>query len=127
MIVCSCNVITRRDVESVIEEILVADPYAVLTPNLLYHRLGRRGKCCGCFPHVSRILVEHGTLVRADDRGRRTAAGGADDAEEAPPPRPELASRDIRKSAVWNHSKNALSRARNCSRKGSHTNRARTT
>ena len=66
MIVCSCNVITRRDVESVIEEILVEDPYAVLTPNLLYHRLGRRGKCCGCFPHVSRILVEHATIVRAD-------------------------------------------------------------
>jgi len=64
MIVCSCNVITRRDVELVIEEILGDDPYAVLTPNLLYHRLGRRGKCCGCFPHVSRILVEHGTLVR---------------------------------------------------------------
>jgi bacterioferritin-associated ferredoxin len=64
MIVCSCNVITRRDVESVIEEILIADLYAVLTPNLLYHRLGRRGKCCGCFPHVSQILVEHGTLVR---------------------------------------------------------------
>lgn len=65
MIVCSCNVITRRDVETVIEEILTADPYAVLTPNLLYHRLGRRGKCCGCFPHVSRIMVEHTNVVRA--------------------------------------------------------------
>ena len=65
MIVCSCNVITNRDLESVIEEILVADPYAVLTPNLLYHRLGRRGRCCGCFPHVTRILVEHSTIVRA--------------------------------------------------------------
>ena len=65
MIVCSCNIITHRDIEAVIEEILLDDPYAVLTPNLLYHRLGRRGKCCGCFPNVSRILVEHGTLVRA--------------------------------------------------------------
>jgi bacterioferritin-associated ferredoxin len=64
MIVCSCNIITRGDIEAVIEEILADDPYAVLTPGLLYHRLGRRGKCCGCFPHVSRILVEHGTLVR---------------------------------------------------------------
>ena len=64
MIVCSCNIITRRDVELVIEEILTDDPYAVLTPNLLYHRLGRRGKCCGCFPHVSSILVEHGTIIR---------------------------------------------------------------
>jgi bacterioferritin-associated ferredoxin len=64
MIVCSCNIITRRDVELVIEEILRNDPYAVLTPNLLYHRLGRRGKCCGCFPHVTEILVQHGTLTR---------------------------------------------------------------
>ena len=64
MIVCSCNIITRRDVELVIEEILGDDPFAVLTSNLLYHRLGRRGKCCGCFPHVTEILVEHGTLVR---------------------------------------------------------------
>jgi len=70
MIVCSCNIITRRDIEAVIEEILLEDAYAVLTPNLLYHRLGRRGKCCGCFPHVSDILVEHAILVRSRiDRG----------------------------------------------------------
>ena len=64
MIVCSCNIITRRDIEAVIERLLAEDPYAVLTPGLIYHRLGRRGRCCGCFPQVSRILVEHGTLVR---------------------------------------------------------------
>ena len=65
MIVCSCNIITRHDIEAVIEGILAEDPYAVLTPNLLYHRLGRRGKCCGCFPHVTNILVEHAIAVRA--------------------------------------------------------------
>ena len=79
MIVCSCNVIVRRDIESVIEEILAEDPYAVLTPGLLYHRLGRRGKCCGCFPHVSRILVEHGTYVRD-----RIASGTMPAAEDQP-------------------------------------------
>jgi bacterioferritin-associated ferredoxin len=83
MIVCSCNVITRRDVESVIEEILVADPYAVLTPNLLYHRLGRRGKCCGCFPHVSQILVEHGTLVRERIEGGECPAPAMDAEEDS--------------------------------------------
>ena len=84
MIVCSCNVITRRDVESVIEEILVADPYAVLTPNLLYHRLGRRGKCCGCFPHVTEILVEYGTLVREGiEQGETLVAGGEDESAAA--------------------------------------------
>jgi hypothetical protein len=65
MIVCSCNVITRRDIEAVIEGLLAEDPYAVLTPGLIYHRLGRRGRCCGCFPHVSAILVEHLGVVRA--------------------------------------------------------------
>ncbi len=65
MIVCSCNIITRRDIEAVIERILSDDPYAVLTPNLIYHRLGRRGRCCGCFPQVTDILVEHAIAVRA--------------------------------------------------------------
>jgi hypothetical protein len=65
MIVCSCNIIVRSEIEAVIEDILRDDPYAVLTPGLLYHRLGRRGRCCGCFPHVTQILVEHGTFVRA--------------------------------------------------------------
>lgn len=85
MIVCSCNIITRRDIEAVIEEILLKDAYAVLTPNLLYHRLGRRGKCCGCFPHVTDILVEHAISVRARiDRGEaKEIAEQQDDCEEA--------------------------------------------
>jgi bacterioferritin-associated ferredoxin len=85
MIVCSCNIITRRDIEAVIEEILLEDAYAVLTPNLLYHRLGRRGKCCGCFPHVSDILVEHAILVRARiERGETDELSEQqDDCEEA--------------------------------------------
>jgi bacterioferritin-associated ferredoxin len=84
MIVCSCNIITRRDIEGVIEAILADDPYAVLTPGLIYHRLGRRGRCCGCFPHVSRILVEHGALVRERiERGEQRE--GASDEEESSP------------------------------------------
>ena len=87
MIVCSCNVISRRDLEAVIEEILSDDPYAVLTPGLLYHRLGRRGKCCGCFPSVTDILLEHGAHVRAQiETGtweRRNQSKGSDDQSDA--------------------------------------------
>jgi hypothetical protein len=82
MIVCSCNIITRRDIETVIERILTDDPYAVLTPNLIYHRLGRRGRCCGCFPQVSRILVDHAILVR--ERIERGEMPAAEDAAEPP-------------------------------------------
>ena len=82
MIVCSCNVIVRREIEGLIERLLADDPYAVLTPNLLYHRLGRRGKCCGCFPHVSRILVEHGEHVRARIAAGEVIVSAPDDAEQ---------------------------------------------
>ena len=76
MIVCSCNIITRRDIERIIEQCLAEDRFAVLTPNLIYHRLGRRGRCCGCFPQVSQILVEHGPYVRERlDRGDMPKAG----------------------------------------------------
>lgn len=80
MIVCSCNVISRGDIEAVIDEVLAEDPYAVLTPGVLYHRLGRRGRCCGCFPLVSRILIEHLAKVRArTEHGER--AGPVTDKE----------------------------------------------
>jgi hypothetical protein len=82
MIVCSCNIITRRDIERVIERLLCADPYAVLTPNLIYHQLGKRGRCCGCFPEASRILVEHCIAVREQiERGELPSS--ADDQEDA--------------------------------------------
>jgi hypothetical protein len=87
MIVCSCNIITRGDIEAVIEEVLADDPYAVLTPGLIYHRLGRRGRCCGCFPHVSRILVEHAILVRERiERGDGTEEADDDAAKREWPP-----------------------------------------
>jgi len=84
MIVCSCNLITRRDIEEAIEAILAEDSYAVLTPGLIYHRLGRRGKCGGCFPHAVRIMVEHGDAVRAR-LGADKPAGEEGDTPPGPP------------------------------------------
>ena len=85
MIVCSCNIITRRDIEAVIERLLADDPYAVLTPNLIYHRLGRRGRCCGCFPQVTDILVEHAIAVRARiERGELPGSQPTKDGDASP-------------------------------------------
>ncbi|ESR22409.1 (2Fe-2S)-binding protein [Lutibaculum baratangense] len=58
MIVCHCNVITRKEIEEVVDRLLAADPYCVVTPGRIYHRLGKRGRCCNCFPLVVQILVE---------------------------------------------------------------------
>lgn len=75
MIVCHCNVITDRDIEATVRELLAADPHRLLTPGLVYMTLGKKGRCCGCFPNA--IEVIH----------KAAAACGATVVEDAPPAR----------------------------------------
>ncbi|MEM1198787.1 MAG: (2Fe-2S)-binding protein [Pseudomonadota bacterium] len=62
MIVCSCNIIRRAEIESAILDLLEQDPWKVIVPLQVYHSLEKRGKCCGCFPNVVGIIVEQTTL-----------------------------------------------------------------
>ncbi|BBE73598.1 (2Fe-2S)-binding protein [Oharaeibacter diazotrophicus] len=82
MIVCHCNVITDRDIRRAVFDLLSADPHRLLTPGLVYMTLGRRGRCCGCFPNAISVIraaaAEYGgTLVEetvdAVDRDRSAA------------------------------------------------------
>ena len=57
MIVCSCNVITSHEIESVITGFLEADEWQLITPGMVYHAMAKRGKCCGCFPRVIDMIV----------------------------------------------------------------------
>lgn len=57
MIVCSCNVIMEREIKSVIRELLSSDPWQLIVPLQVYHEMGKRGKCCGCFPRLVDIIV----------------------------------------------------------------------
>ncbi|WP_181708239.1 (2Fe-2S)-binding protein [Chthonobacter rhizosphaerae] len=58
MIVCHCNVITLADIHSVVDELFDADPWRVITPGLVYMTLGKRGRCCGCFPNAVRVIED---------------------------------------------------------------------
>lgn len=62
MIVCSCNIIRRSEIEGAILDLLEKDPWQVIAPLQVYHSLEKRGKCCGCFPNVVGIIVEQTTL-----------------------------------------------------------------
>lgn len=73
MIVCHCNVISRREIEEVVDRLLADDPYCVITPGRIYHRLGKRGRCCNCFPLVVQILVERVDRIRDGERAKETA------------------------------------------------------
>lgn len=58
MIVCSCNIITEKEIRSVIIDLLKEDPWRLIVPLQVYHEMGKRGKCCGCFPQLVDLIVE---------------------------------------------------------------------
>jgi hypothetical protein len=50
MIVCSCTVITDRDIEGALIEILSAPNAPIPTPGIVYRHLSKRMNCCSCAP-----------------------------------------------------------------------------
>jgi hypothetical protein len=57
MIVCHCNLITQKEIEGTIVELLQADPWQLIVPAKVYHALAKRGRCCGCFPNVVETII----------------------------------------------------------------------
>jgi hypothetical protein len=73
MLICHCNVITEREIEDAILELLDQDPWTLIVPAKVYHSLRKRGRCCGCFPNV----VE--TIIRVTENFHaRSEASGAE-------------------------------------------------
>jgi hypothetical protein len=56
--VCSCNLITDRDIKEVIISLLDEDCWQLIVPGKVYHAMQKRGRCCGCFPNVVDIIVK---------------------------------------------------------------------
>jgi hypothetical protein len=50
MIVCSCTVISDRDIEGALVEILNRPNAPIPTPGVVYRHLQKRMHCCGCAP-----------------------------------------------------------------------------
>ena len=57
MIVCSCTLITSEDIAEAVAELRTEDPLVVLTPGLIYRRLGKRPSCGNCLPLVTELMV----------------------------------------------------------------------
>jgi bacterioferritin-associated ferredoxin len=57
MIVCSCSMITAKDVADAVTSLRTADPFVVLTPGLIYRHLGKRPSCGSCLPLISKLMV----------------------------------------------------------------------
>ena len=50
MIVCSCTVISDRDIEAALLDILSQPDAPIPTPGVVYRHLQKRMNCCGCAP-----------------------------------------------------------------------------
>jgi bacterioferritin-associated ferredoxin len=57
MLVCHCNLITQKEIEATIVELLDADPWQLIVPAKVYHAMRKRGRCCGCFPNVVETII----------------------------------------------------------------------
>jgi bacterioferritin-associated ferredoxin len=71
MLICSCNVITDKEIEKAIISLLDKDPWQLIVPAKVYHTLHQRGRCCGCFPNVVETIIRvteeyHARLARGD-------------------------------------------------------------
>lgn len=59
MIVCSCTLITAKDVEETVTALRTRDPFVVLTPGLIYRHLGKRPSCGDCLPLITKLMVAY--------------------------------------------------------------------
>ena len=57
MLICHCNLITEREIEEAILDLLEQDPWTLIVPAKVYHSLRKRGRCCGCFPNVVETII----------------------------------------------------------------------
>lgn len=57
MIVCSCNVISEKEIEDVVLSMLTENQWQLITPGQVYKAMEQRGRCCGCFPNVLDIII----------------------------------------------------------------------
>ena len=72
MLICHCNLISEREIEGAILDLLDQDPWMLIVPARVYHALAKRGRCCGCFPNV----VE--TIIRVTENYHRRSEANAE-------------------------------------------------
>jgi len=57
MIVCHCNLISQKEIEDTIVQLLDEDRWQLIVPAKVYHAMAKRGRCCGCFPGVVDTII----------------------------------------------------------------------
>ena len=65
MILCQCAVISDRDIEIAVSEIMSAGPGLLPTPGVVFRHLNKKMNCCTCAPvTVAAIYAAMDTLAK---------------------------------------------------------------
>jgi bacterioferritin-associated ferredoxin len=57
MIVCSCSLISAKEVAEAVAALRAIDPLAILKPDRVYRSLGKRPACGGCGRLVKELIA----------------------------------------------------------------------
>jgi hypothetical protein len=68
VIVCSCAVVSDRDIEIAVIEILSVPNAPLPTPGLIYRHLEKKMDCCGCAPLA--VATIYSIVERLERDGR---------------------------------------------------------
>jgi bacterioferritin-associated ferredoxin len=75
MIVCSCAVISDRDIEAALVSLMTRPTPLVPTPGVVYRELGKKMSCCGCMPVTVQTIYDK--LAELEAAGRICAKASA--------------------------------------------------
>lgn len=68
MIVCSCAVISNRDIEGAVVEIMSAPVALLPTPGVVFRHLNKKMNCCSCAPVAVTAIYAAMDKIAADTR-----------------------------------------------------------
>lgn len=68
MIVCSCTVISNRDIEGAVVEIMSAQNALLPTPGVVFRHLNKKMNCCSCAPVAVAAIYAAMDKIAADTR-----------------------------------------------------------
>lgn len=71
MIVCSCTIISDRDIEEALLEVLSGPDAPIPTPGVIFRHLSKRMNCCGCAPLAVETI--YNKVEELEQRGVITA------------------------------------------------------
>lgn len=68
MLICSCAVISDRDIEEAVLEIMQQPNAPLPTPGIVWRHLSKKMNCCGCAPLAVTTIYEKMEKLKADGR-----------------------------------------------------------